>query len=169
MDRTQISKFLRMGASIHHISWVEEQSVTMLYGYVVTHNHRVFTAFEFLQTFANVFFNDGWCFTDPFRQMATATLNADASGPDVERMISVLRDTLCKQICGERNATPAELGCIFHFWYGTEGMYRVVNEDGDDYLPGYVYSEEAIGGFTKKLLELGVITDPASLTAKPFK
>lgn len=157
MNKTQISKFLRMGAYAHHISWAEAQYVHMEYGFIVTNTNRVFTAEEFWNAYANPFYMEGWCFSDPFRGMAERTLNDDTDELSIEQMMGMLRETLCKQVCGEPSPSEEDVRVRYSLWHGKNYMYRVVDEEGHDYVPGYVYSERAIGGYVRKLVELGVV------------
>lgn len=167
MKKNQIVKFLRMGAKIRHISWEPNQYIHFLYGYVVTQDWRTFTMEEFLKVFSNPFYADGWCFSDPFREMAEHTVNDDTDELAIHEMEQYLRKTFCDDICGPLTTTQPEQEAISNFWHGTTGMYRLQDAEGNDYLYKHTYSEECIAGFAKKLMSLNIIKDPSSLVAVP--
>lgn len=169
MNKLQAIEFLRMGATVRHISWEPYQSVHALYGYVSTHDGRVFTMEEFLRVFSNPYYQDGWCFNDPFVDMAKRTCNYPEDKAGVTLMATYLQDTFCKRICGQHNTSQPEVNAISNFWNGSTGMYRVIDNMGVDYLSGHSYSEEAISGFVKKLVALGVIKNPSLLSATPLQ
>ena len=168
MNRRQAIWFLHHGASVRHVSWEEHESVSLLYGFVVTSNGRVFGEEEFFDVYGHPYLYEGWLLSDPFHGMAVKTLGTSADELRVRCVTDELRSAALREFCGMDALPSVASHAHGELWYGNIPLFRIVDAHGEDYIHGYVFSGACAEGFISRLASYGIIHKATFLKSLPY-